>query len=70
MTTIEVRTTTNKYITLEFQKRFEDITASEIMERANCCIWGWRDVTEHIVLGHNINDIWGEDDAPEQEAST
>jgi len=67
MTTIEVRMVTGKYRTLEFQKPFEDKTASEIMEELNGCIWGWTDITEaeHIVLGHNINDICGENDAPE-----
>lgn len=41
MTKIEVRMATGRYRTLEFDKPFEDITASEVMERVNGCIWGW-----------------------------
>ena len=41
MTTIEVKMASGKYRTLEFQKPFDDITASEIMEMVNGCIWGW-----------------------------
>lgn len=44
MTTIEVRMSTGKYITLEFDKPFEDLTASEIMEQVNGCIWDWKEL--------------------------